>query len=251
MRLYNLRYFPDDGSLQLLRRKDCTYVRQKLKRKRRCNGERVEEKRPHQRIMFEDVTGTEDRMNVPYMGTISSYVFCTPRCYMTKSWEVGICNTYQLKYLCGGAAPTSFDIHILMVMEGIQVFLQQMEIREQTVGYFYIPDDLCGWIGLPKWCKMIPDSCRGLWRLIDSMQKHMMGDDTGMSITAMLAHLNITRRSYFNDLHMDVRLGTRSPHKIFLKLLGYLYGKLVGRILQKRLILRQYFGRCPFQPQVV
>ena len=251
MRLYILRYFPVDGELRLLRRKDLNIEFYVLSRKRANGGERQVELRPYQRSLFDSVIGSEDRMNVIYLGTISNHIFCTPRCYVTKSWEVGVCNTYQVKYLCGGTSPTSFDIHILMVMEGLQVFLQQMEIREQSVGYFYLPENLCGWIGVPRGYDDLPAACSDIWELILSIHKRLINDDTGMSVTAMLAHLNLTRRSYFNGLHLETQQGAKAPRKIFLKLLGYLYGRLIYRIKKNQLVLRQYYGHCPFHSTVI
>ena len=246
MRLFILRLYSADGGLRILSRAG-SGEEKKCGRKRRYGGVLKEELQPHQGSVFEDVTGVMDRINIISLGTISTHVFCTPRCYMTKSWEVGVCNTYQLRYLCGGASPTSFDIHVIMVMEVIQVFLQQIEIRDQSVGYFYLPDDLSFHLALPSNnCQQnMPASCKGLWKLILSMSKRMKGIDDGMSVTAMLAHLNLTRRSYFNDLHLDTNFSKGSAHKVFLKLLGYLHGKIIYQLQQKRLKLRQYYGHCP------
>ena len=124
MRLFMLRLYPVDGGLRMLNRNGLEEKSRTFCRKRRYGGVLKEELQPHQGSVFEDVTGMMDRVNVISLGTISTHVFCTPRCYMTKSWEVGVCNTYQLRYLCGGASPTSFDIHVIMVFEIIQVFLQ-------------------------------------------------------------------------------------------------------------------------------
>ena len=247
MRIYLLRFYPTDGRLRMLRRGKLDSEETKFRRKRGHDGVQKEELQPHQKSVFEDVTGMEDRMNIIRLGTISIHVFCTPRCYLTKSWEVGICSTYQISYLCGGSSPTSFDIHVLMALECVQVFLQQMEIREQSVGYFYLPDNLDFQVPLPVFVSEsnVPDSCKGILQLICALRKKMMGEGDGMSITAMLAHLNLVRRSYFNDLHLDANLAVGTAHKIYLKLLGYLHGKLIYRLQKMGLILRQYYGHCP------
>ena len=252
MRLFMLRLYPVDGGLRMLNRNGLEEKSRTFCRKRRYGGVLKEELQPHQGSVFEDVTGMMDRVNVISLGTISTHVFCTPRCYMTKSWEVGVCNTYQLRYLCGGASPTSFDIHVIMVFEIVQVFLQQIEIRDQSVGYFYLPDELNFCLVLPSIVpqQCMPTSCGGLWKLIVSMSKRMAGNDDGMSVTAMLAHLNLTRHAYFNDLHLDANFSNGSDHKLFLKLLGYLHGKIIHQLQRKKLKLRQYFGHCPLNTVV-
>lgn len=255
MRLYSIHYHEEDGKLR-----NCRHLKTdnggclpplKRKTKRNLRGEPVCPPRSQQRCTFMLVISAEDRVNIISLGTISRHVFCTPRCYVTKSWEVGVCNTYQVKYLCGGESPSSFDMHILMIMECLQIYLQYHEIRDQTVGYFYLPDDLFVGNWAIKYKGEIPHSCQSLWSLLLSMQLYSRQDDNGMSITAMLAHLNILRHSYFGDLHLDGELRKGTSHRVFLKLLGSIYGKIVGKLRSQNVILRQYYGNCPFQPQVM
>ena len=252
MRLYSFRLFPEDGRLHnCLRNRNGSPLAPKTSKnlKRGSDGHlRAESVQPYQANTFTSVSGGADRVNVTYLQVISGYVFCTPRCYTTKSWEIGVCNSYQIKYLCGGESPTTFDLHILMIMEIVQVYLQQIEIRDQSVGYFYLPDDLRWSFGLPKIAEAIPGSCRKLWELLESL--HCNDTDVCMSITARLAQLNLIRREYFNDLHLDTNLSRKSPHRLFLKMLGHLFGK-IGRLLEtKNITLRQYYGHCPFRKQV-
>ena len=248
MRLYSFRQIPDDGCLYYcLRNKNGALSMKNCKRD--YNGHaRRESIQPYQAAVIEVVTGGEDRVNVTYLQTISGYIFCTPRCYTTKSWEVGICNSYQLKYLYGGRSPTSFDFHILMILELVQVYLQQIEIREQSVGYFYVPDNLQVALGLPRKLTEIPEGCRKIWNLILSLNQS--GKNIGMSVTAKIAHLNIIRREYFNDLHLDTNLTKGSAHRLFLKLLGHLHSRIGGLLQTRDIIIRQYYGQCPFQDQV-
>ena len=245
MRIYSFRNFPADGGLRSCLRADDSF----RPNKRDSDGQRRSESvQPYQDSAFEIVSGGTDRINVTHLRTISGYVFCTPRCYTTKSWEVGICNSYYVRYLCGGASLTSFDLHVILVMETIQVYLQQIEIREQSVGYFYIPDELCLSFKLPRVPAPIPESCQKLWKLLLSMKRGKKVEE--MTVTSMMAQLNSVRREYFQDLHLDVKMATKSPHRLSLKMLGHLYGKIIGQSRATGIIVRQYFGQCPLQKQV-
>ena len=245
MRLYSFRNFPSDGELRnCLRASNST----RLGKRDFYGQNRSESVQPYQGNNFEIVSGGLDRVNVISIQTISGYVFCTPRCYTTKSWEVGICNSYSVRYLCGGASPTSFDFHIILVMETIQVYLQQIEIREQSVGYFYIPDELSLKFNMPRVVGTVPSSCQKLWKLLLSMRTGEQ--DRDMSITSMIAQLNLVRREYFRDLHLDIALKKGSSHRLFLKLLGHLYGKVIGQSKRNGIVVRQYYGQCPLQKQV-
>ena len=248
MRLYSFRFFPDDGRLRsCLRTGDEIQVFKS--RKRDAGGRaRMESVQPYQGSTFVIINGGIDRVNVIQLSTISGYIFCTPRCYTTKSWEVGICNSYLVKYLCGGNSLTSFDLHIILVMETIQVYLQQMEIREQSVGYFYLPDNLQRHMPLPRVLKEVPSPCRKLWCLLRSICQD--GKEMQMSVTAQIAQLNIVRREYFQDLHLDPSLTRGSAHRSFLKMVGFMYGRIVGQLKNIGVVLRQYFGQCPIQEQV-
>lgn len=249
MRLYSFRLFPEDGRLYGCLRNLEGINLEKRGCKRGSDGRlRLESVQPYQADTIVPVMGELDRVNVTFLRTISGYVFCTPRCYTTRSWEIGVCNSYQLKYLCGGKSPTSFDFHLLMIMEIIQVYLHQMEIKQQSVGYFFVPDDLRKAIRLPRVHTPVPESSKKLWSLLSSMSQTNF--DVGMSVTAQIAQLNLIRREYFNDLHLDTDLSKKSPHRVFLKLLGYLYGKVLGHLRSCDIIIRQYFGRCPFQVHV-
>ena len=242
MRLYSLRYHAEDGQLRNLRRAkgsqiechDTSSKRRKIKK---------DYLRPHQGSSFEDVTGTEDRMNVVHLHKLTTYVFCTPRCFTTKSWEVGICNTYFVRYLCGGKSPSSFDMHIMMVMECMQVYLQYVEIRDQSVGYFYLPEDL----RLPMKMKTIQtaQSCKHLYRLLELLVNIAYGDTAGLAVTHALSQLEVVRMEYFNDLHLQPDLSKRSAHRSFLKMLGMVYGRILCLLDNAGIVLRQYYGQCP------
>ena len=250
MRLYSIQYHVEDGRLRNCRQIKTDHGGCLPSLKRKITGMVTGEPRSQQRCTFMHVMSAEDRVNVISLQTISRYVFCTPRCFITKSWEVGVCNTYQARYLCGGASPTSFDMHIIMVLECLQVYLQYNEIRDQTVGYFYLPDELLEINWVPEFKTDVPALCQPLWQLIQSMQSYSHRDGHGMSITGMLAHLNLLRRTYFDDLHLDNNLKKKSAHRTFLKLLGFIYGRLISVLQRKNIILRQYYGNCPFQQQV-
>ena len=252
MRLYSFRLFPDDGKLHSCLRSS-NQLPLSLGKSRNLKRDkdgliRAESVQPYQAATFAEVNGGTDRVNITYLQVISGYVFCTPRCYTTKGWEIGICNSYQVKYLYGGESPTTFDMHLLMAMEIIQVYLQQIEIRDQSVGYFYLPDDLRQSFKKPRIADTIPVSCRKLWELLESL--HCKDTDMSMSITAQLAQLNLIRREYFNDLHLEVDLSKKSNHRLFLKILGCLFGQVKGLLKSKNIKLRQYYGHCPFQRKV-
>ena len=210
----------------------------------------MERTQPYQTMTFVELSGSVDRMNLVSMSTISRYVFCTPRCYLSKSWEVGICNSYSVQFLVGGSNLTSYDLHVVMVLEQMQVFLQYLEIQEQTVGHFYLPDVLSK--SYRRKLKL-PDVRRYSVRLdcfLKDMVSYLYGGEN-ISPTGLLATLNLMRHEYFNGVHTSTVNGPRSCRRLYHKVIGTLYGIVKYRLQSFGLHTRQYYGHMPLSPRVI
>jgi len=235
MRIYAARYYPDDG---VLRR--CAQA--ETKQKRRGCKRRSPPLQPYQTATILVYHSPVDKVNLMKLSTISCYVFCTPRCYISKSWEVGICNTYQVRLLVGGENLSSRDFQMLMLFERIQIFLQYLEIQEQTTGYFYLPDKISSSFYRKLPCYESYPQCRALIRFTKQINNYLYGGEE-LSVTGMLASLNLIRREYFNELH------SQSPYahslKQFRRVFGQLYGRIHYRCTVIGMEMRQYFAHQP------
>ena len=245
MRLYSYRFHPADGELR-----SCYRLQGRLKRKRRRDRNEPEDRvQPYQSVTFAKLEGESDRLNLVSLETISRYVFCTPRCYTTKEWEVGVCNSYTIQLLVGGSNLASHDLHLLMVFEQLQSFLQYLEIREQTNGYFYLPDDL----SKPYRRVMRFPEIRGVNLRLDGFRtdicSFLYGGDL-VSATGLMATLNLIRHDYFNGIHTTANNGPNSVCRIYRKVLGKLFGAVRFRTQSLGLVTRQYYGHMPLVPRV-
>ena len=234
MRIYAARYYPADGSLRR-----CIHADPKRMQK---GCRRHQNFQPYQTVTILVYHSPEDKVNLMAFSTISCYVFCTPRCYISKSWEVGICNTYQVRLLVGSDNLSSRDFQMLMLFERIQVILQYLEIKEQTTGYFYLPDKLA--VGYPRKRSLFTPypQCRSLIQFYEQIHNHLYGG-TDIPITGMLASLNLIRRKYFSELHYQ--LPHLRPLKQFRRIFGQLYGRIQYRCVVIGLDIRQYFAHQP------
>ena len=234
MRIYAARYYPDDG---ILRR--CVHAEPTRMRRGR---KRHQELQPYQSVTISVYKTSEDQVNLMAFSTISCYVFCTPRCFISKSWEVGICNTYQVRLLVGSSNLSSRDFQMLLLFERIQVILQYLEIQEQTTGYFYLPEKFHVTYSR-KLKHYVPHSkCHALIHFYGQMHNYLYGG-ASISVTGMLASLNLIRRGYFNDLHYQAP--QTPPLKQFRHIFGQLYGRIQYRCVAVGLDIRQYFAHQP------
>ena len=170
-------------------------------------------------------------------------VYCTPRCYTTGGWEVGVNQCYDLTYLIGSNSPTSFDMNVLQVFDQLIVVLQTLMIKYRHGSLFYIPNVMV----LQKECKQtqyIPLFSP----MIQEMQKLCNAIGRVLSISTcrdadhaqLLDVVQTLKSRYFQDLHMDLDRSSNSEHRYFLKLLGQIQSRLMGLYRKEKLTVRQY-----------
>ena len=239
MRIYSTRHYPDDG---VLRR--CTQVDPLGKNPDRGNNRDARSCLSATVLVY---ANSEDKVNLAALSVISRYVFCTPRCYISKSWEVGVCNTYQVRLLVGGENLSSRDFHVLMLLERIHVFLQYLEIQEQTTGYFYLPDRLNVNYQRPRARFVLYPPCRSIISLSDRIHDYLYGGHM-TSVTGMITDLCLLRYAYFNELHISP--ASNPSLRQFHRVLGSIYGKIHHRFIINGLKLRQYFAHQPLSTEV-
>ena len=61
------------------------------------------------------------KIGVVRLELVLSRIYCTPRCYQTGGWEVGVCNSYHASYLMEAGGPTSFDLSAVQILDQLLV----------------------------------------------------------------------------------------------------------------------------------
>ena len=176
-------------------------------------------------------------------------VFCTPRCHVTRSWEVGLSQEYMVTYLIGSEYLTSFDFRVLQTMEIIQLFLHALEIQEQSGPRFEFFIPFCRSDGGRKFKRCSYDAGDNLNnsliillnRMCIQLRIYLNSTSSEVSSTQLIADLDMVREIYFRDYHLNFDLKAGSEHRIILRLLGRLHGIVKSRSKEMQLIYRHYY----------
>ena len=178
-----------------------------------------------------------------------SQVFCTPRCHVTRNWEVGISQEYTVAYLVGSKYLTSFDFRVLQTMEVIQLFLHALEIQEQSGPRFDFYVSFCRINSGRIYRRCLLDHGDSLnkplvallVRMCRQLYAYLYSLESTISSTQLIEDMNRVREIYFRDYHLNQELKAESEHRCILQLLGRLHGIVKGRTKEMGLKNRAYY----------
>ena len=174
-------------------------------------------------------------------------IFCTPRCYVTKNWEVGYYQSYRFDAPRDRLVVTS-DFHLLQVIDQLNVYLHAMDIRTTRGSRFLLTEmNSPGQrYRLPKWLNRIFREYHPQSHFIVSLVMEFLSlvyqTPTAEKLSSVLSQLEMARDRYFivfeaseTNFPMDSTL-----RKYYQKMFGYLYGVVLGQIRGHGLAIRQY-----------
>ena len=196
-----------------------------------------------------DVYGQDDKIGLVQHQKLESQVYCTPRCHITRSWEVGLYNGYLFYLLVGRNQLTSFDFHVCQTIEIIQVFFHALEIQEQSGPRIFLYGSFCQLkTGRAKNSPAFMQNSdsetllsRSLGVLVMDLKNYLHSATTGHSATGLLQSLENLQSDYFRTLHLASSESERMQRRLFLRRLGYLHSLVQRRCAEMNLVIRRYF----------
>ena len=191
-----------------------------------------------------------EKRNLLSLVQLQDFVFCTPRCSETRSWEVGLYHNYLACYRIGGLRLTSCDFHVMQIFDLVQAFLHAMEILEQSNFSFQLYGLRRGFSSRLRRCSprlLVAEHPLNsqLYQLVSQYYTYMDLPDSPLSCTHLLDQLCIIRKSYLSGQHLDGLRDFGSKRIYCTRLLGLLYGSVLRDSKKLGLVSRQYlrFGQ--------
>ena len=186
-----------------------------------------------------------EKRNLLSLVCLEELIFCTPRCYETKSWEVGLCNHYLACFRVGNLRLTSSDFHVIQIFELTQAFLHAMEICEQPGLHFQLYGLRRGKSSRKRRCpdRLLVEGHKlntDLFRLVTDYYTYMDLPASSLSCTQLLQRLVEIRSSYLTAYHLNGLQWYNSRRLHCTRLLGLLYGAVVRDSKRFGLVSRQY-----------
>ena len=199
----------------------------------------------HRGSIFRTVQKTEvQSVDVVGIADHFSRLYCTPRCYSTRSWEVGLCQLYTLTLLSGSDKISSAEMHIVQILEQLQLVFHAAEIRDQSGAIFYLPQALCQSkiYRLRKWYKkmMLRFDIEPYLNFCMLAMECLYNEATPERLSGLIAWIKISRYRYFHETNTSNRRGVGTEYRAATKIIGFVYGLVLGRLKKLKLVLRQY-----------
>ena len=193
----------------------------------------------------------------PYFESLSIKVYCTPRCYSTKNWEVGYYQTYRISILAQRRL-VSADFHLLQVIDQLFTYLQAVDIYCDGGDRFLLSGLELGSSRkrMPRWIRQIfrqyQSQSHHVYSLTSGFLELLRGQITSSRLSFMQSELELVRDRLFTSysegetVHaVDFRM-----RKLYQKMVGYLYGLVLAQIQQRGLVLRQFLRYQDAHPYV-